>query len=123
MVSLSGFPTRGVLRRPALRPVDLSVTVGLLALLYGLLRLGHGLRAPLVLANVPAHVSTDPASLPYYAARSLLRMFIALVLSVASRSPTRRRPPGCGGPSRSSPAACASGSGSPGTWWWSRTCC
>ena len=33
------FPSRGVWRRPGLRPVDLLVFAALLALLFGLLRL------------------------------------------------------------------------------------
>jgi NitT/TauT family transport system permease protein len=76
------FPTRGVWRRPGLRPVDLLVFAALLALLFGLLRLAPGLNAPFLPKTAPSAVSTDPADLPYYAARSLLRMFIALILSV-----------------------------------------
>jgi ABC-type nitrate/sulfonate/bicarbonate transport system permease component len=76
------FPSRGVWRRPALHPVDLLVFAALLALLFGLLRLAPALNAPFLPKTAPAVVSTDPANLPYYAVRSLLRMFIALVLSV-----------------------------------------
>jgi NitT/TauT family transport system permease protein len=76
------FPTRGVWRRPGLRLVDLIVFAALLALLFGLLRLAPSLNAPFLPKTAPSAVSTDPANLPYYAARSLLRMFIALVLSV-----------------------------------------
>ncbi|MCC9307757.1 hypothetical protein LN042_11725 [Kitasatospora sp. RB6PN24] len=36
-----GFPSRGVVRRPALRWVDVLVVVALVALLYGLLRLAR----------------------------------------------------------------------------------
>jgi NitT/TauT family transport system permease protein len=77
-----GFPSRGVWRRPALRWVDLVVAAALIALLYGLLRLAPSLNAPFLPATAPGTVSTDPANLPYYAARSLLRMFAALVVSV-----------------------------------------
>jgi NitT/TauT family transport system permease protein len=76
------FPSRGVWRRPNLRPVDLIVFAALLALLYGLLRLAPALNAPFLPRTAPSTVSTDPANLPYYAARSLLRMFIALTLSI-----------------------------------------
>jgi NitT/TauT family transport system permease protein len=76
------FPSRGVWRRPGLRPVDLLVFAALLALLFGLLRLAPALNAPFLPRTAPSTVSTDPASLPYYAVRSLLRMFIALILSV-----------------------------------------
>jgi NitT/TauT family transport system permease protein len=76
------FPTRGVWRRPGLRLVDLFVFAALLALLFGLLRLAPALNAPFLPKTAPSVVSTDPANLPYYAVRSLLRMFIALILSV-----------------------------------------
>jgi len=76
------FPSRGVWRRPTLRPVDVIVFAALLALLYGLLRLAPALNAPFLPKTAPQTVSTDPADLPYYAVRSLLRMFIGLILSV-----------------------------------------
>ena len=76
------FPSRGVWRRPGLHPVDLMVFAALLALLFGLLRLAPALNAPFLPKTAPSTVSTDPANLPYYAVRSLLRMFIALILSV-----------------------------------------
>jgi NitT/TauT family transport system permease protein len=76
------FPSRGVWQRPGLRPVDLVVFAALLALLFGLLRLAPALNAPFLPKTAAATVSTDPANLPYYAARSLLRMFIALLLSL-----------------------------------------
>ena len=75
------FPSRGVWRRPNLRLVDLIVFAALLALLYGLLRLAPALNAPFLPKQAQV-VSTDPANLPYYAVRSLFRMFIALGLSV-----------------------------------------
>jgi NitT/TauT family transport system permease protein len=76
------FPARGLWRRPALRWADLVVAAALLALLFGLLRLAPALNAPFLPKTAPSTVSTDPASLPYYAVRSLLRMFVALILSV-----------------------------------------
>ena len=77
------FPTRGVLRRPPIRPVDLVVGAGLLAILYAVLRLGRSMNVAFLPDNASQAVSTDPVHLPYYASRSLLRMFIALGLSVA----------------------------------------
>jgi NitT/TauT family transport system permease protein len=62
--------------------VDLVVFAALLALLFGLLRLAPALNAPFLPKTAASTVSTDPANLPYYAARSLLRMFIALLLSL-----------------------------------------
>ena len=76
------FPSRAVWRRPGLRPVDLLVFAALLALLFGLLRLAPALNAPFLPKTAPSLVSTDPANLPYYAVRSLLRMFIALGISL-----------------------------------------
>jgi NitT/TauT family transport system permease protein len=77
-----GFPARGLWRGPALRWPDLIVLVALVALLFGLLRLAPALNAPFLPKTAPSEVSTDPADLPYYAVRSLLRMFAALFLSV-----------------------------------------
>src|SRR5579859_2271968 len=76
------FPSRGVLARPRPRPVDLLVLAGIVAVLYGLLRLAPSLNPPFIPDQAPARVSTDVANLPYYAARSLLRMFAGLLLSV-----------------------------------------
>jgi NitT/TauT family transport system permease protein len=77
-----GFPARGLWRRPGLRWADIVVGAALLALLFGLLKLAPALNAPFLPKTAPSAVSTDPADLPYYAVRSLLRMFIALILSV-----------------------------------------
>ena len=77
-----GFPARGLWRRPALRWPDVLVVAALIALLYGLLRLGPALNAPFLPKTAPSEVSTDPANLPYYAVRSLLRMFAALLISI-----------------------------------------
>ncbi len=82
MAGPGGFPSRGVWRRPAFRWVDVLVVVALVAFLYGLLRLAPSLNAPFLPSTAPDTVSTDPANLPYYAVRSLVRMFAALVASV-----------------------------------------
>jgi len=95
------FPSRAVWRRPGLRPVDLLVFAALLALLFGLLRLAPALNAPFLPKTAPSLVSTDPANLPHYAVRSLLRMFIALGISSCSPSSTPPRRPGCAAPRRS----------------------
>src|SRR3974390_110665 len=93
------FPSRGVWRRPNLRPVDLIVLAALLALLFGLLRLAPALNAPFLPKTAPSTVSTDPANLPYYAVRSLFRMFIALGLALVftfayAEAAPRLAPPG-----------------------------
>lgn len=77
-----GFPSRSVWRRPELRWVDVLVAAALVAGLYGLLRLAPSLDAPFLPDQAPATVSTDPSNLPFYAVRSLLRMFVALFASV-----------------------------------------
>jgi NitT/TauT family transport system permease protein len=74
------FPTRGALRRLPFGPLDVAVLVAVLVGLYVVLRVGRGA----TVSFAPTHVTTvsgDPANLPYYAARSVLRMFAALALS------------------------------------------
>jgi NitT/TauT family transport system permease protein len=73
------FPTKGALRRPRFAPVDVLVALGMVGILYGAVRLGAAMGAPS--SGVGETVSTATRNLPYYAARSLLRMFIALGLS------------------------------------------
>jgi NitT/TauT family transport system permease protein len=77
-----GFPARGLWKRPGPRWADVVVVAALIALLFGLLRLAPALNAPFLPKTAPSTVSTDPANLPYYAVRSLVRMFAALILSV-----------------------------------------
>ncbi|WP_218006907.1 ABC transporter permease [Microtetraspora fusca] len=61
--------------------MDVVVAAGLLVLLYVVIRLGKDI----TLSFTPTQVSgidTDPVRLPYYAGRSLLRMFAALAVSL-----------------------------------------
>jgi NitT/TauT family transport system permease protein len=74
------FPSRETLSRLRFRPLDIGVGVAVLLLIYVVLRVGAGARAP---ARPSTSISLDPANLPYYAVRSLLRMFIALFFSYA----------------------------------------
>ena len=62
---------------------DGVVLVAVAVMFWLLLRLAQGVNAPFNRVSAPSSVSTDPANLPYYAARSLLRMFAALLLSTA----------------------------------------
>jgi NitT/TauT family transport system permease protein len=80
MAITRSFPTRGALRRPRFSGSDVLVAGGMVALLWAVIRLGQALRAPS--AGVGQTVSTAPRNLPYYASLSLLRMFIALGLSL-----------------------------------------
>ena len=82
MALLRSFPSRGALARPRQSLIDVAVLLGAAVLLWFLVRLSHGLTVPWQVSTAPSTVSTDPAELPYYAARSLLRMFVALLLSV-----------------------------------------
>ncbi|MGO9259497.1 MAG: ABC transporter permease [Bryobacteraceae bacterium] len=68
-------------RRPALGLADLAVGLGMLTLLYGVARVGA---ESLVRFNPPEQVpaiSLNPSGLLNYAARSTLRMFVALFFS------------------------------------------
>ncbi|QNP74256.1 ABC transporter permease subunit [Streptomyces roseirectus] len=71
-------------KRPALSRfswVDAAVAAAVLVLLYIVLRVGQGTTVAFD-THADVHVDTDPARLPYDAARSLLRMFAALAASV-----------------------------------------
>ncbi len=74
------FPSRETLDRLRFRPLDVIVGVVVLLLIYAVVRIGAGTRAP---AHQSTTISLDPSNLPYYAARSLLRMFIALFFAYA----------------------------------------
>lgn len=82
MPLLRTVPGAGTLRRVRLRWVDLVVGIAIFVLLYFVIQASEAATTPLRLTDVPAAISTDPANLPYYALRSLLRMFTALVASV-----------------------------------------
>jgi len=74
------FPSRETLTRLRFRPLDVAVGVVVLLLIYVAVRVGAGARAP---AHASTTISLSPSNLPYYAARSLIRMFIALAFSYA----------------------------------------
>jgi NitT/TauT family transport system permease protein len=77
------FPSRDALRRLRFRPIDVGVGVGVLLLIYAVIRVGAGARVPFHAGQSASSISSSPAMLPYYAARSLLRMFVALFFSYA----------------------------------------
>ncbi len=61
---------------------DLAVLLGTLGLLYLLARVGSGMLAGFHPPQELPKISADPSNLPYYAARTTLRMFLALGLSL-----------------------------------------
>jgi NitT/TauT family transport system permease protein len=91
------FPSQENLGRLRFRPLDIAVGLAVVLLIYVVLRVGAGAKTPVHYATT---FDTSPSQLPYYAARSLLRMFIALFFSysfslgyayVAARSRRWRR--------------------------------
>jgi NitT/TauT family transport system permease protein len=74
------FPSRETLSRLRFRPLDVAVGISVILLVYFVVRVGAGARAPVHAART---ISIAPSNLPYYAARSLLRMFIALFFAYA----------------------------------------
>ncbi|MGW2225189.1 ABC transporter permease [Streptomyces formicae] len=81
MSKLRQFPSRGAVRVARMRPVDLLVLLGVVAVFSCAVRIGASADQPYDAAAPPV-VSTDPGQLPYYAGRSLLRMFAGLVPAV-----------------------------------------
>jgi NitT/TauT family transport system permease protein len=68
-------------RRPRFGPADLAVGLGVLLLLYLAARVGRESFVSFHPPDILPHVSLDPRNLPNYAARSVLRMFLALIAS------------------------------------------
>ncbi|MEV6770137.1 ABC transporter permease subunit [Nocardia sp. NPDC051030] len=68
--------------RGGLRPADyLLITAGVVLIIV-VLKLFRDMSVPWVPGDSPDTVSTDPANLPYYAARTMLRMFLGLGASI-----------------------------------------
>ncbi len=57
------------------------MAAAIVAVLYGAVKLGQAMTVNFTPGRTPVKLSTNVSDLPYYAARSLLRMFIALFLS------------------------------------------
>ncbi|MFB7527467.1 ABC transporter permease [Streptomyces sp. NPDC056178] len=79
--SRASLPSRMAGRLARLTWVDAVVAAAVLVLLYLTLRVGQGTTVSFSTSQ-SAKVDTDPTQLPYDAARSLLRMFVALAASV-----------------------------------------
>jgi len=78
-------------RLPFIRPIlvklpygwaDIAFLLGLFLLLYMLAKVGRGFFDAFNPPGITPQISLNPANLPYYAARSTIRMFIALGVSV-----------------------------------------
>ncbi len=75
------FSSSTDIQRPALGLADLAVGLGTLALLYLVARVGAQSFVQFSPPDIIPTINLDPRNLPAYAARSTLRMFVALVLS------------------------------------------
>ncbi|HKT59949.1 MAG TPA: ABC transporter permease subunit [Gemmatimonadales bacterium] len=76
------FPSREALRRLPFGWADLAVILGTLTIVALVARIGAEAAGPFAPPAATPTVSLDPAALPEYAARSTLRMFVALGCSV-----------------------------------------
>jgi len=74
------FPGRIALRR-RVGPIDVAIALVIVAVFYGIARLGHSLSVTVTAGSSPSALPTGISHVPYYAACSLLRMFVALGLS------------------------------------------
>jgi NitT/TauT family transport system permease protein len=76
-----GLPIREVLRGRRLNAYDLLLAVGIAAVGYLIIKLGQAMTVNFTPGRTEVKLNTDIVNVPYYAARSLLRMFIALFVS------------------------------------------
>jgi NitT/TauT family transport system permease protein len=77
------YPTRESMRRPPAGLADIAVILGVFALIYIVVRVSRGALVPfLPPETLPPPVSLDPINLPYYLARSTIRMFAAMGFSL-----------------------------------------
>lgn len=76
------FPTPGALRRFPFGLADLALLLGFFVLLALVARVGAGTLVSFHPPDILPGVDLNPANLPYYAARSTLRMFTALFCSI-----------------------------------------
>jgi NitT/TauT family transport system permease protein len=76
------FPSPEAVRRPPFGIADILVIFGALAVLALLAKVGAGAIVGFTPPKNVPHIELDPRNLPYYAARSTLRMFVALSWSL-----------------------------------------
>ncbi len=75
------FSPQAQLKRPSFGLADVAIGLGLLTILYVVSRVGAQALVKFRPPDIIPSISLDPRNLPDYAARSTLRMFIALGLS------------------------------------------
>jgi len=80
-MQLPTLPVRAALRRRSATLADIVVGLGVLILLYGIARVGAGAFVRFTPTNLPS-IDLGVRNLPYYAARSTLRMFVGLTCSL-----------------------------------------
>ncbi|MFN3927466.1 MAG: ABC transporter permease [Pseudanabaenaceae cyanobacterium] len=94
------FPSPEALRRFPFSIADVVVILASLILIAAIAHVGAGANVPFVPPDTGIEINLDPRELPYYAARSTLRMFIALFFSfiftliygyIAANSPRAER--------------------------------
>ncbi|MGQ9815390.1 MAG: ABC transporter permease [Candidatus Roseilinea sp.] len=76
------FPTREALRRLPFGLADIAILLGVIALIYLVAAVGAGALVAFEPPEQLPTISLDPANLPYYLARSTLRMFVAMGFSL-----------------------------------------
>ena len=75
------YSSRGVSTKVRFGWRDIVIFIVVFGLLFGVARMAHQMHAPLSTTSKP-QISLSPTALPGYAARSLLRMFIAFGASI-----------------------------------------
>ncbi len=79
---LRTLPSRAGLLRPRFGLADIAVILGTLVLLATIAQVGSGALVSFVPPKTVPSIDLDPRNLPYYAARSTLRMFVGLLWSL-----------------------------------------
>ncbi len=74
------FPGHLALRWKA-SPIDLAIALAVIAIFYIIGRLNHSLSVDVTAGSSPSALPTGISHIPFYAAASLLRMFVALAIS------------------------------------------
>ncbi len=76
------FPTREALKRLPFGLADVAILLGVMVLIYLVAAVGAGALVAFEPPEKLPAISLDPANLPYYLARSTLRMFVAMGFSL-----------------------------------------